>query len=122
MARTLGPIDAAAAAESASSLAEIVAQLEAAGYVGQMAARPGGCVLCFTCHTESDASTFQVEVLRRTEGASDPDDMLAVAALTCPACGAKGTAALKYGPEASLEEAEVLRDLEDHRTDTGVSP
>ncbi|MGI9022551.1 MAG: hypothetical protein ACR2HV_04850 [Acidimicrobiales bacterium] len=105
---TLGPIDAAAATEGAPTLAEIVAQLDAAGYVGQMAARPGGRLLCFTCHTESDASEFEVEVLRRTEGASDPDDMLAVVALSCPRCGAKAAVILGYGPEAGEDDAEVL--------------
>ena len=39
--------------------------------------------------------------------------MVAVAALRCPRCGAKGTAALKYGAEATPEEAEVLRLLDD---------
>jgi hypothetical protein len=54
-----------------------------------------------------------LEVLDRTEGASDPADMVAVAALVCPRCGARGTVALKYGPEASPEEDEVLRLLDD---------
>ncbi len=73
-----------------------------------MAARPGGWLICFTCHTESQAADVDVEVLRRTEGASDPDDMLAVVALTCPQCGARATVVLGYGPEAAEDDAEVL--------------
>jgi len=82
--------------------------LETAGYTGQMAARPGGRLVCFTCHTESHASDVAVELLRRTEGASDPDDMLAVVALACPRCGTRATVVLGYGPEAGEDDAEVL--------------
>ena len=50
--------------------------------------------------------------MRRTEGVSDPDDMLAVVALTCPQCGAAATAVLGYGPEAAEDDSEVLRTLQ----------
>ena len=80
-----------------------------------MAARPGGRIICFVCRTESDARDVDLSCLRRTEGASDPADMLAVAALTCPSCGAKGTAVLNYGPESSEDDAEVLYALHDQR-------
>ena len=53
--------------------------------------------------------------LRRLEGASDPDDMLAVVGLACPHCSAQGTAVLGYGPEAAAVDAEVLERLEDAR-------
>jgi hypothetical protein len=46
--------------------------------------------------------------MRRTEGASDPDDMLAVVGLTCPRCGTQGTAVLGYGPEADPDDAEIV--------------
>lgn len=105
------PIDAAAAIENAPNLAEVIGQLEGAGYTGQMAARPGGRLICFTCHNESDASEIDVEFLRRTEGASDPDDMLAVVALTCPKCATLATAVLGYGPEAGEDDSEVLLHL-----------
>jgi hypothetical protein len=95
----------------ATPFGEIVAGLEQAGFGGQFAARPGGMILCFTCHQESPAAEVGLEALRRTEGASDPADMLAVAALVCPRCGAKGTAVLGYGPEADADDAEVLRHL-----------
>ncbi len=105
------PIDAAAASENAPSLAEVLALLEADGYTGQMAARPGRRLICFTCHQLSDVSDVDVELLRRTEGASDPDDMLAVVALTCPQCGTRATVVLGYGPEAGEDDADVLLGL-----------
>ncbi len=95
----------------AASVGEIISTLEAAGFTAQMAARPGGMILCFTCHQESPASEVQVEALGRTEGASDPADMLAVAGLICPRCGARGTVVLGYGPEADPDDAEVLVSL-----------
>jgi len=101
-------IDAAAATEGAPNLAEIIGLLEAAGYTGQMAARAGGRLMCFTCHTETDAAEVEVEALHRTEGASDPDDMLAVVALACPRCRTRATVVLGYGPESGEDDAEVL--------------
>ena len=94
-----------------ATLSEILATLESAGFTAQMAARPGGMLQCLTCRQESPASEFALEVMRRTEGASDPDDMLAIAALVCPKCGAKGTAVLGYGPESDEDDAEVLAHL-----------
>ncbi len=107
----LSSIDATAASENAPNLAEVVGQLEADGYTGQMAARSGGQLICFTCHEQSHVSEVDVESLRRTEGASDPDDMLAVVALTCPRCGARATVVLGYGPESGEDDAEVLLGL-----------
>ncbi len=88
-----------------------MSELEAAGFSGQVGPRPGGRLLCFTCRNESDASAFVVTGMRRTEGVSDPDDMLAVVALTCPRCGTGATAVLGYGPEATEDDSEVLRAL-----------
>ena len=104
------------------SLAEILTRFEAVGYDGQLAAREGGRLLCLTCRQDSPAEHVPLAGLVRTEGASDPADMLAVAAVTCPVCQAKGTAVLNYGPEAPLEDDEVLRLLDDRRTATGTFP
>jgi hypothetical protein len=92
-----------------------VSALEAEGYGGQMGTRPGGRLRCFTCRVASSAAQVAVAVMRRVEGASDPDDMLAVAAVTCPNCRTRATVVLGYGPEASEDDAEVLRQL-------GVNP
>lgn len=88
-----------------------MSEYEAAGFAGQVGPRPGGRLLCFTCRTESNASSFLVTDLSRTEGVSDPDDMLAVVALACPRCQTRATVVLGYGPEATEEDAEVLLSL-----------
>ncbi len=100
-------------ASDGTTLVEVIRRFEADGYTAQMAAEEGGLIRCFACHQDSAASDVHLEVLRRSEGASDPADMVAVAALRCPRCRAMGTVALKYGPEASAEEDEVLRLLDD---------
>ena len=94
-----------------STVAEIVASLEKAGFTGQLAARPGGRIVCFACHQESPAADATLQALGRTEGVSDPADMLAVAGLACPRCGVPGTMVLGYGPEADPDDAEVLAHL-----------
>ncbi|MDQ4090043.1 MAG: hypothetical protein M3163_07045 [Actinomycetota bacterium] len=94
-----------------ATLTEIIATLEAAGYTGHMAARDAGMIACLTCRQTSPAADFKLGAMRRTEGASDPDDMLAVVGLTCPNCGAQGTAVLGYGPESDPDDAEVLAHL-----------
>jgi hypothetical protein len=109
-------------ASDATSLKEALARFEAQGFTGQMAAREGAKVICFSCRSESPAHDFALLGLIRIEGASDPDDMVAVAALTCPHCGTRGTVALKFGPDATVEDSEVLSELSDQRTDTGTSP
>ncbi len=91
-----------------ATLGEILATLDAAGFTGQMAARPAGRILCLTCRKESPAADFDLQAMRRTEGASDPDDMLAVVGLACPQCGARGTAVLGYGPDSDPDDAEVV--------------
>jgi hypothetical protein len=100
-------------ASDGTTLLEVIRRLENEGYVGQMAASDDGMIRCFTCRQDSPAADVHIQLLRRTEGASDPADMVVVAALICPRCGAKGTVALKYGPEASPEEVEALRLLDD---------
>ncbi len=99
----------------AATIEQIMSTLEAAGFGAQMAARPGAMILCFSCHQETPAAEVDLEALGRTEGASDPADTLAVAGLTCPRCGARGTVVLGYGPEADSDDAEVLLSLGIHR-------
>ena len=99
-------------ASDGTTLVEVIRQLEADGYDGQFAAAADGKVRCFGCDMDHAAEEVTLDRVRRTEGASDPDDMVAVAALTCGHCGTKGTLALKYGPAATVEEDEVLRRLD----------
>jgi len=95
------------------TLLEVIDSLEAEGYTGQLMAREGSTVECATCHTRTPADKMVGDHrLYRLEGASDPDDMVAVAALRCPNCGTLGTLVLSYGPESSAVDADVLRCLD----------
>lgn len=102
-------------ASDGTTLVEIIDRFEAQGYTGEMAAAGEGRIRCRSCGTESPAGEVHLEGMRRTEGASDPADMALVAALRCPACDARGTATLRFGPEAPLEDNDVLAALEDRR-------
>jgi hypothetical protein len=95
------------------TLGDILAAFEVEGYRSQMASAQAGHVLCLGCHVESPASEMRLDALERMEGASDPADMVAVAALVCPLCNAHGTLVLSYGPEASEDDADVLAVLGD---------
>jgi hypothetical protein len=98
-----------------TTLVELLKIYEDDGYTGNFGAREEATVICFGCRQETPAKEVRLESLRRTEGASDPSDMAVVAAIICPHCGQKGTLVMHYGPEATPEEDEVLRDLEDRR-------
>jgi hypothetical protein len=63
--------------------------------------------------TEVAAGELVVGSVHRVEGASDPDDMALVAAVTFPGSGTKATLVLAYGPEASGADADVLLALPD---------
>lgn len=97
------------------TILDVLGELESRGFRGQFMPREGGRVECLTCHRLSPADETVFRHLRRLEGASDPDDMLAVVGLACPHCDAQGTAVLGYGPEAAAVDTEVLELLEDCR-------
>ena len=99
-------------ARGASTILEVLQAFDQSGFVGQFAARGDGKIECMSCHELSAASATGVLQLRRLEGASDPDDMLALAALVCPQCSTRGSLILNYGPSASPEDAAVLSGLE----------
>lgn len=97
------------------TLAASTDAFESQGFVGQFSVTDDAEVLCYSCHHAEPPEKIELDALRRTEGASDPDDMTAVAAIVCPDCHTKGTLLLKYGPGSSAEEAEVLRHIDDRR-------
>ena len=100
-------------ARDANTLLDVIGSLEREGFGGQFVARDGAVVECMNCKARTPARDMTGDHrIRRLEGASDPADMLAVAALTCPSCGTKGTLVLNYGPEASTTDDEVLRYLD----------
>ena len=79
---------------------------------GQFRAEAGGQIHCFTCGREFDAADVDGSDVRRLEGVSDPADMLLVVGVTCPRCGAGGVLTLNYGPESTIEDADVVRALD----------
>lgn len=99
------------------TLTDVLASYAAAGFDSQLAATDNGLVHCFACGVSVAPADAELHSLRRLEGASDPADMLAVAAVSCRSCDAKGVLVLNYGPEATAGEAAVLLGLEDRRSD-----
>lgn len=81
------------------------------GWSSQFAVRSEGRVECESCHHVVRAADLPVLELRRLEGASDPDDMLAVVAVECPNCHLRGSLVLNYGPTATEEDAAALLEL-----------
>ena len=114
-------LPALATAEEAPSdgttLTAILASYEQAGFDAQLASTEDGRVRCYSCGSCVVAASVIVHSLRRLEGASDPADTLAVAAVTCPVCQANGMLVLNYGPAATAGDAGVLLGLQDNRAD-----
>ena len=93
------------------TLQRVIDEFERLGFSGQFGVRSGS-LRCFTCGHDFAPGAASVASMRRLEGASDPDDMLAVLALTCPECATRaGTLVLTFGPEASREHSEMLAAL-----------
>jgi hypothetical protein len=98
------------------TLIEVLAELNGQGYdMDFFVDEDDGRVCCGKCRACVDPEDLHLDGLRRIEGASDPADMAAVLALTCVSCGSKGTAVIRFGPEASAGEAILLRHLDDTR-------
>ena len=107
-------------ATDATTLGEALQKFEAEGFTAQFGAAEDAQVICYSCHMRHPARETRLHALIRTVGASDPDDMTAVAAVTCPHCQAKGTLVVHFGALATPEEDDVLRALEDDRTAEGI--
>ena len=103
------------------TLIEVLAAYSDGGFDGSFSAVPASELECHACGARFAAHEVDMSSLRRMEGASDPADMVAVVALTCPACRQRGTAVLGFGPAASAEDADVLGALRDRRSD-GAAP
>ena len=81
------------------------------GWSEQATPLEDGLVRCESCHQTTPADEVAVDQVCRVEGASDPDDMAIVVALTCPHCDSHDALVLKYGPGASAADADVLTAL-----------
>jgi hypothetical protein len=91
-----------------TALGEVVGKLDAQGDGGQFRAVDGGQVQCLTCRAVFDASMLSGDEVTRLEGASDPSDMVMVVPAHCVSCHTDGTLVLGYGPDASVEDADVV--------------
>jgi hypothetical protein len=99
------------------SLLDVLNEAADEGFGAQFVARPDGLVECVECGASSSSSALEVIGYRRLEGASDPADMLLVAWVKCPRCGAPGTLTLGYGPNASESDASILDGFDLHGAD-----
>lgn len=78
---------------------------------------PRAIIRCANCASALDPRQAAIHSMRRLEGASDPADMAAIVATTCPVCGADGTLVLAYGPMADGADSDVLAAMQDRRGD-----
>jgi hypothetical protein len=112
-----------AAPSDNTTLVDVLAAYAAGGFDAEFELVDGsGDLHCSTCRSVLVAEQVPLHSIRRLEGASDPDDMMAVCAVTCRNCGAKGAVVVKYGPSATIEEAEFLRRARDRRDDAVAPP
>ena len=104
-----------------TTMTQVVEDSGEAGYESQFVLLPDAEIRCCTCSVVRHASAYGMDALRRMEGASDPDDAVAVVALRCPACDAHGTMVLNYGPSGSPEEGDILLAMRDKRVESSVA-
>lgn len=98
-----------------STMIELLADLRGQGFERDMYVTADGLVSCGACGHAAAPTDLVLHALRRLEGASDPADEAAVLAVECRVCGGRGTTIVRYGPEASPQDAAVLLAVEDRR-------
>ena len=108
--------------EDNTTLTTVLDQYSEGGFDGLFGVTRDGLVECHSCGATSSPSDVEMHSRRRLEGASDPDDTVAVSGITCPVCGADGTVTAQVGPMASTEDATVTAGLQDCRDDTVGPP
>jgi len=99
----------------ASTLLEAIERLRGLGFAKDMFVTRDAMVRCGVCHQDTAPDKLDLYHLVRLEGVSDPGEEAAVLALECTSCGTRGTAVVRYGPEAEPQDNAVLRAVEDHR-------
>jgi len=85
------------------------------GFTQDMFVTDEAMVRCGACHQDIAPADLVLDRLRRIEGASDPADMAAVLGVSCSHCGARGTAVVRFGPEAGPQDDAVLLAIDDQR-------
>ena len=100
-----------------TTLVDVLRGYEADGWTTTFELLEDGSLRCGACGRTISSDAVKVHSLRRLEGASDPDDMLAVIAVTCPHCDSGGVVTLNYGPEMTEGQVALLHHAQDHRRD-----
>ena len=98
------------APSGATTLTAVLSALAADGFTADLTVASGGRVRDVDRDVTVDPAVLELHELRRLEGASDPADMMAVAAVSGPD-GLRGALVLRFGPEATEDEAAVLQTL-----------
>lgn len=96
------------------TMTEAIARLEAAGYRSDFRAVDGR-LRCTACGTDHEPESVTVDEIVRFEGPTDPGDEAVLFAITCGACGTKGTYAVAFGPSMDAADVDVVRRLPDGR-------
>ncbi len=105
-----------------TTLTGILATSAQQGFEGQFIPLEGAAVECGSCGARIPAADLEIFATRRLEGASDPDDMIAVYAVRCSRCGRGGTLVLGFGPTASETDADISVEIgRQHARDHDVS-
>lgn len=99
----------------ASTLLEALEAVRQLGFERDMFVTADGLVRCGTCHHDARPEELNLHRLVRLEGVSDPAEEACVLALECTGCGMRGSAIVRFGPEAGPADVAVLRAIEDHR-------
>lgn len=100
-------------------LQAVIEQMAAGEEQGQFQTGKGATILCLTCRNRFGAESQHADDVARLEGASDPSDMAMLVPVRCPHCSTAGTLVLRYGPEASADEAELVLALDRSPSDSG---
>lgn len=96
-------------ADTVSAVSDRAARL---GYGGTATTTDGGHIRCGSCDVVFDATGYQVDYEHRLEGASDVADSMLLVAGTCPACNARWSLLLGYGPNATAFDADALEAID----------
>ncbi len=105
-----------------TTLVEVLKDYEDAGWTTAFEVLEDGSVRCGTCQVVTAPSSLEIHSLRRLEGASDPDDMLAVLGVRCPSCGGRGVIVVNFGPEMTEGQVRLMHEAEDRRFHDGAPP
>lgn len=101
------------------ALHAVIEQMAGGHEQGQFQTVEGAIIVCLTCRNRFGAESQNADDIARLEGASDPADMAMLVPVRCPHCSTAGTLVLRYGPEASAEEAELILALDRSPRDSG---